>query len=798
MKKLTWALTILGSALASATTACSAGGGSGPQEDLVVAKGSALHQADSCDDLLAQIHADATAKLDDVVAQYKANPRGYYYGGDGDVGSAEGDPVSGGVSDDGASNSTGSSGDGDGLDLGGTSTGSDGAPEAPSKGDQGNDNGMGPSDGESGSDDPQSHSETNTQVEDVDEADIVKIEEGGKRIFLVHGSEFKIVDAWPAADLSQAGVAQVPGSPYELFVHGGKATVFSSVNPSDLPDDGSNDTSGDSKGGCWYGGSNYTQISIFDVSGDAPVLEREMIFEGDYVSSRRHDGVVRAVVRGGFSGRDTFYPDLDYYDSFGREKSKERLASDLDDWRDEVAGDIATTVLSDWLPNRYEKVDGNWEPIAMQCDSYFIPEPGSVEAGVTQVVSIEPDKATAPQVTAILGGSDIVYANEEALYLSQADYRWDRFATGSGPRSLVHKFEIKAARSNYLASGYVPGIPLNQFSLDEREGVLRVATTDNDWSTFPKNQVYTMKNEGTELKVLDRSELLGEEGETIFGVRFIEERGYVVTFEQTDPLYALDLSDPTDIKVLGELHIPGFSSYLHPLGDHHLLTIGQDADENGSQDGVALQIFDVSDAVAPKLESKYNFGGFSSSEAGYNHKAFTYVKDYFDGEDDLLLFPLVTYAPEYRSGLEVLRVSETDGFSYMGRIDHAALINRGCAEFTEYGYPCYYYYGEEMRRGLQIDDFIYALSQGGMTVHDVGKLADGPIATLEFDRPTFDQQNSCYYGYGDYVGGGTSASVGMPEPDEMTEADTEFNSNTSGSDTTTSSTGAAMGGSASD
>lgn len=757
MKKRTWSLSILGSALVSVTTACSGGGNADPNTELVVAKGAALHQANSCDDLLAQIHADAIAKLFDVVAQYKKNPRGYYYdGGDGDGGLIvdDGSPVAGG--DNGEGTSTGSAG-----------------PDANDGGDVGQGNGA--TDGESDVDDPQSHSETNTQVEDVDEADIVKIEEGGKRIFLIHGSEFKIMDAWPASELSQAGAAQVPGSPYELFVHEGKATVFSSVSPADLP----GEKGDNAKGVCGYGRNNYTQISIFDVSGDTPVLSREMIFEGDYVSSRRHDGVVRAIVRGGFNGRDAFYPDIDYYDSFGREKSEERIAADLDDWREEVASDIRTTTLSDWLPNRFEKVDGTWTPIAAQCDGYYIPEPGSVESGVTQVVSLEPEKSTAPHVTAILGGSDIVYANDAALYVSHADYRWDRWSTGSGSRSLMHKFAITGAQSSYRASGFVPGIPLNQFSIDERNDVLRVATTAQG-SGVPKNQVYTMKTEAGELKVLDRSELLGEEGETIFGVRFIEERAYVVTFLQTDPLYALDLSDPADIQVLGELHIPGFSSYIHPLGDHHLLTIGQDADDNGSQNGVALQIFDVTDATSPKQTAKFTFGGFSWSEAGYNHKAFTYVKDYFDGEDDLLLFPLVTYNPEYKSGLEVLRVSEAEGFTHLGTIDHAALINRDCAEFTQYGYPCYYYYGEEMRRGLQIDDFVYAFSQGGVTVHEVAALDSGAVATVEFDRPVVNNSRSCYY-Y-DYAGGGigdtTSSTTGFMEGPDASDT----GAGTSGSD----------------
>ena len=761
MKKQTWHLTIMSSTLLSTIAAC--GGttaGSGEEKPLISAKGAALHRADDCGDLLAQIQADAVAKLDEVVEEYKTHRYDGYYYGDADGGIDLG---------------------GDGAEAGttgatGTSTG-EGAP--PTRGDDeapvaGGDSPDAPSE------DPSGHSETNTQVEGVDEADIVKIGEGGKKIYVLHGSELKVLDAWPADATKESGKATVAGSPYELYAHDGMATVFSRVFPADLPD------APEGKNYCYGGGSAYTQISVFDVSGASPTLERELIVEGDYVSSRLHDGTVRAIVRGGFNGHDVFRPRVDIYDSFGREKSDERLAEDLEAWKQNVIVDIKNTTLEDWLPERYERVDDSWVELAPQCDGYFIPEPGLVESGVTQVVSIDPKKNDAPQITAVLGGSDTVYANDTSLYVAQVDYRWEHWARGDGPRTVLHRFGLEEASSSYLGSGFVPGTPLNQFALDEREGILRIATTENDFSTFPKNRIFTLSRENDKLNVLDRSDLLGEEGETIFAVRFLGDRGYVVTFERTDPLYAVDLSDPKDIQILGELHIPGFSEYIHPLGDHHLLTIGQSADENGAQNGVALQIFDVSDATSPKQSAIYSFGGFSSSEAGYNHKAFTYVKDYFDGEDDLLLFPIVTYAPEYRSALEVLRVSEKDGFSHLGSIEHSALINRDCPTFSEFKQPCYYYYGEEMRRGLQIDDFIYALSQGGVTVHDLSALDSGPLTTVEFDRPVIDYSAGCYYGwYGEDFGYGYGggAAPGAPEGDGGI------------ADTTT---GASMGGAASE
>lgn len=741
MRKQLWASSILTSVLVAAVTACGSSSGPSDPSIITVAKGAALHQADSCDDLLAQIQTDAIAKLDETVERYKSQD--YYYGG----GEVDGD---GGV----VGRPDNNSGDGDGAgtstDSGGETTGSDGSPSAPTDPGKGDDGSNGDGDGDA--EGPSGHSETNTQVKDVDEADIVKIADGGERIFLIHGSEFKILKAWPAADTAEAGAAQVAGTPVELFVHEGKATVFSNVYPEDLPGT-------DAKDACWYSQS-YTQVSVFDVTGDTPVLEREMIFEGNYVSSRRNDDVVRVIVGGGFQGRDIFYPEVDRYDSFGREKAEERLEADLKQWRDSVVYDIKNTTLKDWLPERFERVDGEWAAIPGQCDGFYIPEPGLVQSGITQVVTFDPATSHSPNVVAVLGGTETVYANNESLYLAHSDYRWDTFGQGEGPRTAVHKLNLSVQGASYNASGFVPGVPLNQFSLDEAGGVLRIATTINNWDDPVENRLFTLRGAEGELSILDKSEPFGEERETIKAVRFIGDRGYVVTFETTDPLYAFDLSDPTDITVLGELHIPGFSEYIHPLGDHHLLTIGR----NANQDGVALQIFDVSDPTAPAQDAIFNLEGYGYSEAEHNHKAFTFVDDYFEDGDDLLLFPFVNYGDgydiKYRSTLEVFRISESDGFAQLGTIDHTQLINRDCADFEQSGVPCHYYYGDEMRRGMQIDDYIYSLSQGGLTVHELEQLAAGPVATVEFDEPTYVWQEGCSYG-----GYDTDYAVGEPGSD---------------------------------
>lgn len=692
--------------------------GKGNSDPLVTAKAAGLHQAADCEDLLGQIQADAVAKLDLQVAQYNTS---YARGGVISV-------------DDGTSNSADGSGD---LGVG--------MPSAP-----GGDNSAGGGEGAA----PDNHSETNTQVVGVDEADIVKTD--GERIYLLHGDEFFLIDAWPADQTRVLGSVKVEGSGFEMFVHDGKATLFSTVYPSDIPTTGGSSSSKPMPD-CYdcggYGANSFTKISVFDVTADAPTLEREMIFEGYYVSGRRHGDVVRTVVQGGFKGQNLYYPSVSSYDSFGRPKAEAAIAEELDQWRDRTASEIETTVLEDWVPRRFEREGGNWQELDAECDSYFVPEPGRVADGVTQVVTFDTKKNRTPHVVAVLGGAETVYANNDVLVLGQTDYSWNWSAADS-TRTMLHQFSIDGETSSYEASGFVPGYLHNQFSIDEQAGVVRVSTTEtivkdrNSWVTDTANRVFTLRAEKKELGIIGKTEPLGEVNETIFATRFIGDRGYVVTFERTDPLIVVDLGDAAHPSVLGELHIPGFSDYIHPLPNHQLLTIGQDADDSGMPTGVALQIFDVSDPAHPKQAHKKTFGGFSYSEASYNHKAFTFVDDKFGNDQGLLMFPITTYDPTYSSRLEVLKVSATDGFTSLGSIDHASLLLQSCETpmSSELGNDYCYYSGNDMRRGVQIgsadDDFVYAISYGGITVHPLDDLAT-QVATVALPAP---QYSDYYYG----------------------------------------------------
>jgi hypothetical protein len=189
----------------------------------------------------------------------------------------------------------------------------------------------------------------------------------------------------------------------------------------------------------------------------------------------------------------------------------------------------------------------------------------------------------------------------------------------------IHRFSLDDAdNTTYRGSGSIPGFVLNQFSMSEQDEVLRVASTDvPPWFTqgdASHSLVTTLGEEDGRLPVLGQLDGLGR-GERIFAVRFLGDAGYVVTFRQVDPLFTVDLADPEHPKLRGELEMPGVSTYLHPIGGDRLLGLGNGPSDDGSQNGLQLSEFDVSDLAQPKLEHRITVDG-GNSEAQYDHHAF--------------------------------------------------------------------------------------------------------------------------------------------------------------------------------
>lgn len=585
-----------------------------------------------------------------------------------------------------------------------------------------------PTDGDAEEDGARDFTDTNVQEEGVDEADIVETD--GQRIYLLHGDEFVVLDAWPPAEAALESNLKIEGYPSAMFVDGARAVVFSTVL-----DDGRFGGEGE----CHFIGGpepfvdvalvgdvepcrpSLVKTTVLDLSA-APTVVREIYTEGYYTAARRHGDVVRAVVQGGH-GLPTSIPDF-----YARLYAGEFPATEaeyfalVDEWEQDAIAALASLTLDDWLPRQFEVRGGQLEEVPPLCSAVYLPDVGQTQHGMTRVVGLDMTRDDVPFVdTLVVGGASTVYASLDNLVLAQPDWNAD----DEGDRTAVHVFGAGAGTlaTDYLGSGFVPGVPHGSFSFDMDDGVLRIATTktavDEQHRVTTTNRIVTTTLQEGELISLGTTGDLAPD-ERIFAVRYIGDRGYLVTFRQIDPLFVVDLSNPATPTVLGELEMPGFSEYMHPLGPNHLLTIGQAADLEGRVTGLALRIFDVSDDSNPLLTHLYAFEEQGWSPANYDHLAFV-----FHAERGILTFPYVSYDGPFRSELQVFSVDSEDGFRPVGAVDHSDLTVSQCG--TPEDWRCTY--DPEIRRGLLLEDFVYSISEAGVRVHGVADLTD-PVATV--------------------------------------------------------------------
>ncbi len=259
-------------------------------------------------------------------------------------------------------------------------------------------------------------------------------------------------------------------------------------------------------------------------------------------------------------------------------------------------------------------------------ESLYAPSKFDQASFITSITSFELDDISKQESISIVGGSSTIYANNKALYVTTNEYPiyfgWNDYQE----RTSIYKFSIEDKLS-YNGKSFADGHILNQFSLSEHNDILRVATTSGwSWRNDTDNMITTIEENEDGLNNIGKLEGLGKEGETIKAVRFLGDRGFIVTFRQTDPLYTIDLSDPANPKSIGELEIEGYSSYFHPIDENRILSVGRDADEEGRTKGLQLELFDISDFANPLLADKVTIGEDwrVNSEAEHNHKAFTY------------------------------------------------------------------------------------------------------------------------------------------------------------------------------
>ena len=297
--------------------------------------------------------------------------------------------------------------------------------------------------------------------------------------------------------------------------------------------------------------------------------------------------------------------------------------------------------------------------------------------GLLSVLTIDLEKGVEPvDSDAIMADASTVYASASRFYL--ATERWVdptilEEGLPPGRSTTIHAFDVtESDRTAYVGSGGVRGYVLNQFSLSEHKGALRVATTDDPpWlPTGPQGEsesfVTVLDERNGALQQTGRVGGLGK-GERIYAVRFVGDIGFVVTFRQVDPLYTLDLADRTAPRVVGELKIPGFSSYLHPIGGDLLIGVGQDADPTGRTRGAQVSLFDVSNLADPRRLHQRSLGPYAYTQAESDHRAFLYW-----APTKLLVLPFSDYDPNRGTsftGASGMRV-DRDGIAEVGRTQH--------------------------------------------------------------------------------------------------------------------------------
>ena len=530
------------------------------------------------------------------------------------------------------------------------------------------------------------YSGTNVQEEGVDEPDLVKT--NGTTLFTVAGGRLHSVDVSDSRPRLLDTLKLEGGWSQELLLHGEKLLVLSRggyfVEP--LPGRAASMPA-------WMPAESV--LAEIDVSNPRALKTvRTLRLDGSYVAARLVGSSVRIVVASQVPAALPFkQPD---------ETTPAALAAA--EQRNEAV--IASSRVASWLPSYRIKRPGRAatarRPV-VQCRHVRRP-PEFSGLGMLTVLTVDLAKGLEPaSSTAVMTDARIVYASPENLYV--ATERWaDRpdpdapTEEQDGVTTAIHRFDISSPqRAQYRGSGRVSGYLLSQWSLSEYRGVLRVVSTETPawWGRGGESESYltTLRHQDGALVQAGRIGGLGK-GERVYAVRFVGDVGYVVTFRQIDPLYTVDLANPERPRILGELKIPGYSAYLHPIGEDLLLGVGQDATEEGRPLGTQLSVFDVSDLRRPTRLHHASLG-LGWSEAESDHHAFLYWP-----RTGTVVIPFEQRAVAFRVG-------RVGGIDELGRIDHAP-ENRWSAG---------------IRRSLVVRDGLLTVSEAGVMSSSLATLA---------------------------------------------------------------------------
>ena len=555
----------------------------------------------------------------------------------------------------------------------------------------------------------QDFSNTNNQEAGVDEPDSVKTD--GKTIFIAENGRIYAIDArsnppklLDTLDLGGSYGDQLLLSGDRLLVMSGQPIyygvgVVGPVRAAIAPP---------------IGGAQASTVSLVDVSDPSAMkVLRTMSVNGGYLNARMTGHTARVI----FSATPTAIPVI------------QTLAADAQRPK------INRTTTPDWRPT-YRLRRGTKGKIArhalVRCTSITRPEIFSGLNSLT-VLTIDIDKGLDPvDSDAIMTDGQTVYASQKNLYIATQKAMLEQPNTEQPPPEQlteIHKFDIsKPDETTYEGTGVVTGTLLNQYSMSEQDGFLRVASTSAPLWWSPGNNrpsesfVTVLKQDGNVLRQVGRVGEIGK-GERIYAVRFLGDVGYVVTFRQVDPLYTVGLSDPEHPKVLGSLDLLGYSAYLHPVGDGLLLGVGQAANEQGRTQGTQVSLFDVSDPSKPTRLSNKLVGNGSSSDVEFDPHAFLWW-------DPLKLAVLPVQVYDYSSdgksadsfvGAIGFKATKADGVTEAGRASHPV---------GDYGYVA------PVSRSVVIGRRLFTISSAGALASDLATFAEQGFVKLPAPPPS--------------------------------------------------------------
>ncbi len=578
------------------------------------------------------------------------------------------------------------------------------------------------------------YSQTNVQVAGVDEPDIVKTD--GTYLYIVSGNKVIIVKAYPAKDAVIEGEITFDEyvTVHNIFISGSRLVVFATtydypVYKTLLEDDVVSSR--------WYSSPD-TYVKIFDIEDmKNPELKRDIVVGGSFSGARmigdyvyvittqysysydlpEEDIIPRLLIDGEvheIAISDIYYVDIPEKSSTFTNILSVHVHDDEQEVNEKVflLGDSQTLYVSkDNIYVTYSTQYYDYDLLEDIIDEVLLPVlPESIKSELETIKTLTLEDYQKKTV------SEWILQNYAENMGEEQKQNIAKEIVRRTERTIIHRISISDGEITYEVQGNVPGFVNNQFSMSEYDGHLRVSTTTQGWmirsylsNVDSQNNVYVLD---MDLEIVGSVEDLAT-GEQIYATRFIGDKCYLVTFKQIDPFFVIDLGDPRNPEVLGELKIPGFSTYLHPYDETHIIGIGRDGGK------VKISLFDVSDLSNPVELSKYeventeNSWGWTQSSALYEHKAFL-----FDREKNLLVLPIGDYS---KQSAYVFDISVENGIELKGTVTHDLEM-----QSEETGSDDVYYYNYDyensIKRTLYIDDVLYTISDNMVKMNNLNTL----------------------------------------------------------------------------